>query len=115
MSSPLQAPSSVSCDFLSITRPPAQLLHSGIILSIDQVQVYQKTALEIQAKLFLIDNQIVRTHAVIEQLTSARKQLRESLIAYRALALPIRRLPTEILSEIFKAFPHDPDVKPFSI
>jgi len=43
------------------------------------------------------------------------QRLQESLTQYRALASPIRCLPTEILSEIFKALPRNPKVESFGI
>lgn len=116
-----QPPSFSNCGTPSITRykpyptPSAQLLHSSTFLPIEQVQVYRNTALDIQSGLLLIDNQIARAQASIEQFVSARQRLHRSLIHYRTLASPIRRLPTEILSEIFKALPRDPEVEPFGI
>lgn len=46
---------------------------------------------------------------------SIRQRLRQSLIHHESLIAPIRRLPTEILSEIFLALPRDPDIHPFAI
>lgn len=58
---------------------------------------------------------MARTQAALNQLAPVRQQLHQSLIHYQSLIAPIQRLPSEVLSEIFLALPHIPNVEPFAI
>lgn len=89
------------------TSPSAQSLHSSTVISIEGIQNHRKTVLDIQSELSRVDSEMTRVQIILDQLECERQRLLESLTQYQALASPIRRLPTEILSSIFTTIPRD--------
>lgn len=94
------------------TYPPlsTQALHSSNIFLVEQIKDLRETEIDIQTELSRADNEIVQVQATLGQVMSERQRLHDSLTHYRSLLSPIRRLPSEILSEIFKALPREPGV-----
>ena len=117
MSSLPQATLCASCGFPSIGRSEiypslsAQALHSWNALSVDGIQDCRETMSEIQTELSRIDSEMVQVQVVLDHLASERQRLHGSLNQCRLVMAPIRRLPTEILSEIFRTLPRGPEVE----
>ena len=99
MSSPSQVPTG---QYKSYPSPSPQTLHSTNVLSLDQIEDHRKAVLDIQSDISSVNSEITRT---VLHLTSEHQRLNNSLVLYQALVAPIRRLPTEIISEIFRSVP----------
>ena len=67
----------------------------------DQMNVTLKTLLELQKDLVDLDESISYMRVALQRLLSKRSALREYADAHKGLVSPLRRLPREILSEIF--------------
>lgn len=69
---------------------------------------------DLEAKLSEYDSEISALETTLSLLRDARNDLKHSLLAYRSLVSPIRRLPIEILQAIFRdacdidIFPYEP-------
>lgn len=80
---------------------PAGLLSSGVILSAHQTDMVHETISIAQSRISHIDSEITRLMDSVGELQHKRAALLTYTKNHIALVAPIRRLPSEILSEIF--------------
>lgn len=59
-------------------------------------------------QLGLLDAEILRLQKITEALTAKRTQLDDGILQHRALLAPMRRIPEELLQEIFIHLSSDP-------
>jgi hypothetical protein len=83
------------------TTPVPDLLGGHYIASESQVQMICDTISVAQAGISRLDDEITRLNAVLDGLTRKRDALQTYTNLHTALVAPIRRLPPEVLSEIF--------------
>jgi hypothetical protein len=62
---------------------------------------YSKTIADIETDISKLDDEMSRLQMVMDQLAAERQSLEKSLEEHRSIVAPIRRIPLEVLSEIF--------------
>ncbi|KAJ7186216.1 hypothetical protein GGX14DRAFT_619329, partial [Mycena pura] len=67
-------------------------------VQINEIQCFIGSA---EAKISIIDNQIAQMQRTLDRLGSRRVQLQDLVQSHRSVVSTIRRLPTDILGEIF--------------
>jgi hypothetical protein len=83
------------------TTPVPDLLGGHYVASESQAQMISDTILVAQADILRLDGEITRLNAILDGLTRKRDTLQTYTQLHTALVAPIRRLPPEVLSEIF--------------
>jgi hypothetical protein len=83
------------------TTPVPDLLSGNYIPTESQTQMICDTISSAQADISQLDGEITRLQAVLDGLAHKRDALRKYTNLHMALVAPIRRLPPEVLSEIF--------------
>jgi len=83
------------------TTPVPDLLGGHYIASESQAPMICDTISVAQADILQLDGEITRLNAVLDGLTRKRDTLQKYTHLHTALVAPIRRLPPEVLSEIF--------------
>jgi len=86
------------------TTPVPDLLGGHYIASESQAQMICDTISVAQADISRLDGEITRLNAVLDGLTRKRDALQTYTHLHTALVAPIRRLPPEVLSEIFLCY-----------
>jgi hypothetical protein len=94
------------------TTPVPDLLGGHYIASESQAQMICDTISAAQADISRLDDEITRLHAVLDGLTHKRDALQIYTHLHTALVAPIRRLPPEVLSEIFLCYEDENNVSP---
>jgi hypothetical protein len=84
-----------------LVSPVPELLRSDIILSASQERIVRATISAAQSHISQIDDEIARLQKSLENLEHKRDALLAYSKAHIPLVAPVRRLPPEILSEIF--------------
>ncbi|KAJ7472724.1 hypothetical protein FB451DRAFT_1558891 [Mycena latifolia] len=87
----------------SFDSPVKHLLHTNLVPTAEEYAWISGHVLEPQRDLALIDEEIRRMQQKLEQLKARRQELAEDIDAHLALLSPARRLPEDILREIFVA------------
>ncbi|KIM77164.1 hypothetical protein PILCRDRAFT_77007, partial [Piloderma croceum F 1598] len=62
---------------------------------------YSKTIADIETDILKLDDEMSRLQMVMGQLAAERQSLERSLEEHRSIVAPIRRIPPDVLSEIF--------------
>ncbi|KAK0186834.1 hypothetical protein F5146DRAFT_144877 [Armillaria mellea] len=97
------------CLYCGLSASPSQSLHSGNIINqyfddkllpVD-ISVVKTVILALEGDIKSIDDQLNNLEALKIRLLAERSHAAAELIKYRCLVAPVRRLPNEILSEIF--------------
>ncbi|KIM84159.1 hypothetical protein PILCRDRAFT_818480 [Piloderma croceum F 1598] len=83
------------------TTPVPELLGGNYIATESQTQMICDTISSAQADISQLDGEITRLQAVLDGLAHKRDALHKYTNLHMALVAPIRRLPPEVLSEIF--------------
>ena len=83
------------------TTPVPDLLGGHYIASESQAQMIGDTISVAHADILRLDGEITRLNAILDGLTRKRGALQTYTQLHTALVAPIRRLPPEVLSEIF--------------
>jgi hypothetical protein len=81
--------------------PSAEMLNSSAIYSPAQTREFSKTIGEMEADIARVDCEMFRLQEAMDHMQNERRKLESSLDEYRSLVAPIRRIPPEMLSEIF--------------
>ena len=71
------------------------------MLPTDQTRDYSKVVVEMEVETMRLDDEMCRLRQVMDSLARERQNLAQSLDEHRSLVAPIRRIPQEMLSEIF--------------
>lgn len=84
--------------------PPTSpsMLRSGISYSDSQRASFRKNVVDIQNAILRREQEMGLLKAAILKADRETQDLRKALASYQALVAPIRRIPSELLSEIFK-------------
>lgn len=100
--SPLNGPST---EAIFIQRPyppvPPALFHSSFVPSPEEKTTIRKTIHDINTTICSVDDEITRVRATLTALEEYCNTLHTMLASQQASLSPIRRIPPEILSEIF--------------
>ncbi|KAJ7730701.1 hypothetical protein DFH07DRAFT_848576 [Mycena maculata] len=83
--------------------PFNDILHTNTVPSDSECQSIRDFLVGSRQKIAHLTNEIVATQALLNQLTKKRQALDEFVAAHLALVSPFRRLPTDIMQEIFVA------------
>ena len=86
------------------TTPVPDLLGGHYIASESQAQMISNTILVAEGDIMRLSGEITRLNAILDGLTCKRDALRTYTHLHAALVAPIRRLPPEVLSEIFLCY-----------
>ncbi|EDR05815.1 uncharacterized protein LACBIDRAFT_329425 [Laccaria bicolor S238N-H82] len=81
--------------------PLEQRLNTNYTPSDEELQEIPRILVEPQARLARMNDEIERAHATLDALKRQRDELAQLIDQYQALTSPIRRIPPEILQEIF--------------
>ncbi|KAJ7196761.1 hypothetical protein GGX14DRAFT_326958, partial [Mycena pura] len=81
--------------------PCPELLVTNSIPSDVQINEIQCFIGSAEAKISIIDDQIAQMQRTLDRLGSRRVQLQDLVQSHRSVVSTIRRLPTDILGEIF--------------
>ena len=76
-------------------------LNTNYAPSDEELQEISRVLVEPQARLARMNDEIERAQAALDELERQRDKLVRHIDQYRALTSPIRRIPREILQEIF--------------
>ena len=79
----------------------AEMLNSNAVYSASQRREYAKTIRDMEVEMSRLDDEMSRLQQPMDHLANVRQKLQRSLDEHRSIAAPIRRIPQEILSEIF--------------
>ena len=94
--------------------PPSNMLNSNAIFSAAETSQFSKTISDIEADLSRLDDEMSQLQMAMDHLATERRKLEMSLDEHRSLVAPIRRIPPEILCEMFMhclvSVPHSFDV-----
>ncbi|KAF7972905.1 hypothetical protein HWV62_16630 [Athelia sp. TMB] len=66
-----------------------------------QIAAAHKAIQDIQGNIARVDEEILQIHATLKRLAAKRKALRDYVAAHKGIISPLRRLPAEILGNIF--------------
>ncbi|TFK33251.1 hypothetical protein BDQ12DRAFT_615512, partial [Crucibulum laeve] len=80
---------------------PLSLLRSNFIPSLAQIEPIRRSINKRQEDIHILDNEISLLRSVLSQLETHRENLHTYVTNQRCLISPIRRLPVEVLGEIF--------------
>ena len=97
------------------TTPVPDLLGGHYIASESQAQMICDTISAAQADILRLDGEITRLNAVLDGLTRKRDALQTYTHLHTALVAPIRRLPPEVLSEIFLHYNDENNISKFRL
>ncbi|KAF9265532.1 hypothetical protein L218DRAFT_898335, partial [Marasmius fiardii PR-910] len=87
---------------LSFRSPFAHVLGTNHAPSTEhEIQSIQSFLLEPQRKLDVLNHQITQLEETLSKLKTERESLQKYVVQHRALLTPFRRLPDELISEIF--------------
>ncbi|KAJ7080515.1 hypothetical protein C8R44DRAFT_653554 [Mycena epipterygia] len=81
--------------------PFADKLHTNYVPTDSQISEIDHLLLEPTAELTRVDAQIDEQEVVITKLKAERAVLEAAIDVHRALTMPIRRIPRDIILEIF--------------
>ena len=81
--------------------PSAGMLSSNTVFSADQTRRHSETIAEIEVQISRLDDEKSRLQKAMDYLLNERQEFQRSLDEHRCLVAPIRRIPPELLSEIF--------------
>lgn len=81
--------------------PYAHILHTNRTPSIAEIDAIKTYLLKPEAKLQRLENEISRMRAILASLESEHAQLKKFVDSHRAILSPIKRIPPELLQEIF--------------
>jgi hypothetical protein len=81
--------------------PFTHLLTTNYVPSKDEVHQINKLLVGSVSQFDLLDAEILRLQKVIDGLSLKRAQLHSDIVGHRALTTPMRRIPEELLQEIF--------------
>ncbi|KAF8636338.1 hypothetical protein AX16_010993 [Volvariella volvacea WC 439] len=87
--------------FLGKPSPFASVLYTNHAPSSKEVEEINQLLVSPQERLMALDEELDRLNKLIDQVSSARENIRQYIDAHKALLSPIRRLPPEIITEIF--------------
>jgi hypothetical protein len=85
----------------TISPLPPSLLHSSLMVSPDEEQTIRETIHDINTTLTSVDDEITRVRATLSTLEDYRSTLQTTLAQHQVALSPIRKLPPELLGEIF--------------
>ncbi|TFK32306.1 hypothetical protein BDQ12DRAFT_692698 [Crucibulum laeve] len=86
------------------TRPlPLDLLRSPRFPNEGDILDIMQNIKSAQSDMTILDSEISRIHAVLNELRTQRKEAQAYIRSQKALLAPVRRIPEEILGEIFMA------------
>jgi hypothetical protein len=91
----------ITNDIVLPTTPVPDLLGGNYVVSEFHAQMICDTISAAQADISRLDGEITRLQVVLDGLTNKRDALQTYTHSHTALVAPIRRLPPEVLSEIF--------------
>jgi hypothetical protein len=77
------------------------MLNSNTVFSAAQTPRFSKTITDIEAGLSRLDDEMSQLRMAMDHLATERQKLEMSLDEYRSLVAPIRRIPPEMLCEMF--------------
>ena len=97
------------------TTPVPDLLGGHYIASEFQAKMICDTISAAQADISRLDGEITRLNAVLDGLTRKRDALQTYTHLHTALVAPIRRLPPEVLSEIFLHYNDENNISNFRL
>ncbi|KIM85837.1 hypothetical protein PILCRDRAFT_817078 [Piloderma croceum F 1598] len=81
--------------------PPSDMLNSNTVFSAAQTSRFSKMVSDIEADLSRLDGEMSQLQMAMDHLVTERQKLEMSLDEYRSLVAPIRRMPPEMLCEMF--------------
>src|ERR1700683_3102390 len=93
--------SGASQTYQTYPSPSAEMLSSNAVFSFNQTRKYSKTIADMEVDMSRLDDEMSRLRKAMDHLGNERQKLERSLDEHRSLTAPIRRIPQEILSEIF--------------
>ncbi|KAJ7196821.1 hypothetical protein GGX14DRAFT_504640, partial [Mycena pura] len=94
----------VPSEFQLPASPYPKLLVTNSVPSDVQINEIQGFIGSAEAKISIIDDQIAQMQRTLDRLGSRRVQLQDLVQSHRTVVSAIRRLPTDILGEIFSQY-----------
>ncbi|KIM76273.1 hypothetical protein PILCRDRAFT_52577, partial [Piloderma croceum F 1598] len=95
--------------------PVPNLLGGNYVVSESRAQMICDMISAVQADISRLDGKITRLQAVLDGLTNKRDALQTYTHSHTALVAPIRRLPPEVLLEIFLHYNNENNISDFQL